>query len=310
MTKRVGQYSARSFSARARNSAAAASSSTECTRKSAPALSEALATMSSVACTARRAPPACAASPAALTIASCAARSSPFWWMNQTLMKSGLRSSSRRTSARAASAEVILMMGGSPRSSFARSTMEISGPATATRGAAGRRGVLGSECALLELQDGPADIDDAGDTAREPDLERRGKAGLVALDFLRVGHPGVEVGDIGARVEVARLEEVDMRIDQSGNDPLAPAVDPRRPRRHGSRARRPDRLDTASGDDHGAVRGDRGRKISIGMNDRGADDRGDIRRPAGNSCQRQCCCETEPMSANEHVPLLSWQIEG
>src|SRR5258708_4689424 len=185
MTKRVGQKGGRFFFARARNSSSTASSSTECTRKSAPALSEALATMSSVACTARRAPPTCAASPAALTIASCAARSSPRWWMNQTLMKSGLRSSSRRTSARAA------------------------------------------------------------------------------------------------------------------------AVVRRRPRRHGSRGCRPDSLDAPPGDDHRAVRSDCGGTISIGMNDRGADDRRDIRRPAGNSCQHQRCCETEPMSANEHLPLLS-----
>src|SRR5258706_9491820 len=116
----------------------------------------------------------------------------------------------------------------------------------AGNGDGGRRGTLQRKGAHLEIPERPAYIDDAGDAAREPDLERRGKAGLVALDFLRVGHPGVEVGDIGARVEVARLEEVDMRIDQSGNDPLARAVDPRRPRRDGSRARRPDRLYTAS----------------------------------------------------------------
>src|SRR5260370_32184981 len=49
-------------------------------------------------------------------------------------------------------------------------------------------------------------------------------------------------------VEVARLEEVDVRIDQSGNDPLAFAVDQPRPGRHRSRACRPDRLDAPPGD--------------------------------------------------------------
>ena len=156
-------------------------------------------------------------------------------------------------------------------------------------GDAGRRGTRERRVAHVEIPERPADIDDAGDAAREPDLERGGKAGLVALDFLRVRHPGIEVGHIGTRVEIARLEEVDVRIDQSGNDPFASAVDPRRPRGHRSRARRPDRLDAAPGDDHRAVRSDRGRKIPVGMNDRGADDRRNVRRLAWNNCQHPRC---------------------
>ena len=128
------------------------SSSTECTRKSAPARNDAFATTSSVACTASRTPPACAASPVALTIPSCAARSSPGWWMNHSLMKSGLRSSSRPTSERASSGEPILMIGGSPRSSFARSIIEISGPATATRGAAA---LASAASRISKFQNGP-----------------------------------------------------------------------------------------------------------------------------------------------------------
>src|SRR5207249_10540571 len=112
-----------------------------------------------------------------------------------------------------------------------------------------------------------------------------------------------EVGHIGTRVEIARLEEVDVRIDQSGNDPFAFAVDPRRPGRNWSRARRPDSLDAAPGDDHRAVRGDRGRKIPVGMNDRGADDRGDVRRLAWY-CQHPCC-NTYPTRASGHLPILS-----
>src|SRR5207248_9558674 len=111
--------------------------------------------------------------------------------------------------------------------------------------------------------------------------------------------PGVEVGHIGTRVEIARLEEVDVRIDQSGNDPFASAVDARRPRRDGSRARWPDSLDAAPGDDHRGVRSDCGGKIPVGMDDRGADDRGDIRRLAWNACQRQYCCKTQATRSEE-----------
>src|SRR5215469_18453713 len=56
--------------------------------------------------------------------------------MNQTLRKSGLYANSFCASCRAASGELILMIGGSPRSSCGRSIIEVSGPAIATRGAA------------------------------------------------------------------------------------------------------------------------------------------------------------------------------
>ena len=72
--------------------------------------------------------------------------------MNQTLMKSGFLASSFATSARASSGEVILMIGGSPISSFARSTIEMSGPATATRGAAS---VLSEASRMSKFQNGP-----------------------------------------------------------------------------------------------------------------------------------------------------------
>src|SRR2546430_9601690 len=69
--------------------------------------------------------------------------------MNHTLMKSGLRSSSRATSCRASSPELIRTIGGSPRSNFGSSTIEMSGPVTATRGAAA---LLRSEEHTSELQ--------------------------------------------------------------------------------------------------------------------------------------------------------------
>ena len=72
--------------------------------------------------------------------------------MYQTLMKSGLRSSSFFTSARASSGDVILMMGGSPRSSFTRSTMEMSGPAMCTRGAAS---LFSAAARMSKFQNGP-----------------------------------------------------------------------------------------------------------------------------------------------------------
>ena len=55
--------------------------------------------------------------------------------MYQIFTKSGFFSASLRTKSRACSGLSILTIGGSPRSSFSRETLEISGPATATRGA-------------------------------------------------------------------------------------------------------------------------------------------------------------------------------
>src|SRR2546429_620185 len=72
--------------------------------------------------------------------------------MNHTLMKSGLRSSSRATSCRASSPELIRTIGGSPRSNFGSSTMEMSGPVTATRGAAA---LLRAASRTWKFQNGP-----------------------------------------------------------------------------------------------------------------------------------------------------------
>ncbi len=57
--------------------------------------------------------------------------------------------------------------------------------------------------AHVEVPERPADVHDARDSACEPDLEGRVEPRLVARDFLRVRHDGVEVRDIRASIEVA-----------------------------------------------------------------------------------------------------------
>ena len=79
---------------------------------------------------------------AAATIASCAARSSPSRWTNHTLMKSGWCGNSRAASARAASADSTLMIGGSSSSSCGR-------PRPSTRRRARRIAARHATCTLL-----------------------------------------------------------------------------------------------------------------------------------------------------------------
>ena len=103
----------------------------------------------------------------------------------------GLARELARTSARASSGDVDLDDRRIAEVELRASTIEISGPATATRGAAAR---LSRRVAHLEVPERPADVDDARHAAREPHLERRRQPRLVARHLLRVRHDGVEVG--------------------------------------------------------------------------------------------------------------------
>ncbi len=103
----------------------------------------------------------------------------------------------------------------------------------------------GRAIAHLEIPERPADVHDAGDAAREPDPEGVGKARLVACDLVGVGHDRVEIRRVRARVEIAGLEEVHVRVHQPGDDVLAAAVDDRRALGQLDRRARQHRLDLA-----------------------------------------------------------------
>jgi hypothetical protein len=118
---------------------------------------------------------------------------------------------------------------------------------------AGRRGTVAGGIAHLEIPEWSADVRDAGDAARQPDPKSLRQSGLVALHLGCIRPPRAEVRGVRPRIEIARLEEVHVGIDQSGNDPLAVAIDHPGAARHLGRGRSPHGLDAVTGDDHGAV---------------------------------------------------------
>ena len=146
-----------------------------------------------------------------------------------------------------------------------------------------RRSSLGGDIAHVEIPERAADVDHAGDAAGDPDLERRRQPRLVARSFLRIRHHGVEVGAVGARVQVPRLEKVHVAVDHAGNEPLALAVEARRTGRHGRRRARTDRDDAIAGDHDRCIRHRRGGAVALGIDDRDADD-GQL---AGTSLRRR-----------------------
>ena len=139
-----------------------------------------------------------------------------------------------------------------------------------------RRGFsLSRRIAHLEIPERSADVHYARNAAREPHLECRCQPRLVAFDLFCVRHPLVEVGGVRTRVQVSRLEEMHMAIDESRDNPFAPGIDDRCAFRYVSSDRRCDRADSVSGDDDRAVRLDGRGGFAFGMNDGRADNRRD-----------------------------------
>jgi hypothetical protein len=74
-----------------------------------------------------------------------------------------------------------------------------------------------------------------------------------------------------------------MAIDQAGNEPLALAVEARRTGRYGCRCARTDCDNAVAGNHHRCIGGCRGSTVSLGIDDRDADD-GQL---AGTSLRRR-----------------------
>ena len=125
----------------------------------------------------------------------------------------------------------------------------------------------------VEVPEWPADVDDRGDPACDPHLEGGRQAGLVACDLLRIGHDGGEVHGVRTRVNVARLEEVDVAVDEAGNDPFAGRVEQPRAGGHADRRRRPDAQDSVAVDDDRRIGLERVAGRALGVHNGSVDDR-------------------------------------
>src|SRR4030095_9809356 len=142
--------------------------------------------------------------------------------MYQIFTKSGFCSASLRTNSRACWGVSIFTIGGSPRSSFSRETLEMSGPATATRGAfAVAVGLLRA----FTFHIAAATMNHAGyaapNVAREVIVEVRFDPG----DFVLVRANVVEIRAIRAREQISGLKEVNVRVDVTRQDKFADATD-------------------------------------------------------------------------------------
>ena len=124
---------------------------------------------------AKRTPASCASSATAAQSACSADRSPPGRSMNHILMKSGFCASSFATSARASSAEATAMI-----EQIVQVELRI-GDGGTEAGDQHPAGAVGPSrpVARLEVPHRTARVDDAGDAAREPDLERRVEPRLV-----------------------------------------------------------------------------------------------------------------------------------
>ena len=125
--------------------------------------------------------------------------------------------------------------------------------------------------AHIEIPEGAADVDDARYTAGEVDLESSIQPRLVSGDFAGVGHCHPKVGRVRPGVEIPRLEEVNVRIDEAGHDPFAASIHDRGTcgDRHGVGGA--DGADAAVSDKDHAVRGDGPSRVALRMNDGTAD---------------------------------------
>ena len=162
-----------------------------------------------------------------------------------------------------------------------------------------RRGLgLRCECPHVEIPERPADVHDAGDAAREPDLESLRQPRLVAPDLVGIRHDGVEIRRVRARVWIARLEEVDVRVDEPGHDPLATAVDDLRALGQLERDAGARELDLVASDHERRHFLDSRSAIALGMDQRdaiddrdigsGAFSRGGLRRKKNSQPQESC----------------------
>ena len=132
------------------------------------------------------------------------------------------------------------------------------------------------KCPHVEIPERPADVHDTGDAAREPDLESLRQPRLVAPHFVCIRHDGVEIRRVRARVRIARLEEVHVRIDEPRHDPLATAVDDLRALGQLERDAGARELDLVAGDHERRHLLDGRGALALGMNQRDAIDDGDV----------------------------------
>src|SRR5438105_12069436 len=91
------------------------------------------------------------------------------------------------------------------------------------------RGTL-RRIANIEIPERAADVDHARYAAGEIHLESGGEPRLVSRDFPGIRDRSSKVGRVRPRVEISRLEEVNVRIDEAGHDPFAASIHDRRTR--------------------------------------------------------------------------------